>query len=694
MTRAAALALALIPLACAHERSGGGGDTPDQGVAGCAGCTGRCFDDQCISDNGTCATDDDCENDTWCESGVCVPWGPPRGPFDPDCKGEAFSPGDFKPPVEKCHWLNKNGDSKVYMTPLVLDLNQDGKPEILFVNGAGHLIAIRGADCGDVFDRDVGLGQGDQIAAADLDGDGLPEIVGITAGFAGMGGFGSQAVVFDHAGNKLAGGSLGIAGSAPCSGPAIANVDGKGPPEILIDGTVMRYVKGNPSLQVLFSKDAVPAGWGNVSLFADLDGDGRPEAVTGLRVYDGVTGADETPSSLKNLGTMPGAYPAVADFNGDGKPDLVNVQSASGMQQLTVVDVAADQVIFGPYTVAGGGWGGTPTIGDYDGDGVPDIGFASASQYYVYALKCAKDPKPADCTGSDPGVLWQRATHDQSSGGTGSSTFDFNGDGVEEVVYRDECWLRVYNGKDGKTVFAQVISSGTCLEYPVIADVDGDGHADIVVPSDDVQGAGNCANVAEGQTGQQWTAPTRGVYVLTDPMNRWMPSRALWTSHSYHITEINDDLSVPASEMPSWQVYNDYRKNIESGFGMPGGKSDYTGAPTTSVDNGGSDCKVSERLWAEICNRGAGAAAPGVPGTFYTGDPRQAGAAAICTAYTTSTLQPGDCEAVACDWTTPPGGPASIWFRADDDGHANARTECKNGNDLLYLPMYTCPGIG
>src|SRR5207302_2178044 len=158
----------------------------------------------------------------------------------------------------------------------------------------------------------------------------------------------------------------------------------------------------------------------------------------------------------------------------------------------------------------GGGWGGTPTVGDYDGDGVPDVGFASASSYYVYALKCAGDPKPADCKGSDPGVLWQRDTHDQSSGGTGSSTFDFNGDGVEEVVYRDECWLRVYNGKDGKTVFAQVVSSGTCLEYPVIADVDGDGHADLVVPSDNLQGSQMCQGVSEGQTGQQWTQPTTG----------------------------------------------------------------------------------------------------------------------------------------------------------------------------------------
>src|SRR5437763_15189399 len=108
-----------------------------------------------------------------------------------------------------------------------------------------------------------------------------------------------------------------------------------------------------------------------------------------------------------------------------------------------------------------------------------------------------------DCKGTDPGVLWQKQTHDQSSGGTGSSVFDFNGDGKAEVVYRDECWLRVMNGPDGKTVFAQSITSGTALEMPVVADVDNDGHADLIVPSGPWQG---CPD--EGTNGQKWTGST------------------------------------------------------------------------------------------------------------------------------------------------------------------------------------------
>ena len=93
-----------------------------------------------------------------------------------------------------------------------------------------------------------------------------------------------------------------------------------------------------------------------------------------------------------------------------------------------------------------------------------------------------------------------------------------------EVAYRDECWLRVMNGPDGKIVFAQQVTSGTCLEMPVIVDVDNDGHADIVVPSDNVQGNTHCQAQPEGQTGQNFTGSTEGTFVLTDPMNRCIKS--------------------------------------------------------------------------------------------------------------------------------------------------------------------------
>ena len=37
-------------------------------------------------------------------------------------------------------------------------------------------------------------------------------------------------------------------------------------------------------------------------------------------------------------------------------------------------------------------------------------GLAGDRRYYVYATKCAKVPKPADCKGSDPGVTGRQAS--------------------------------------------------------------------------------------------------------------------------------------------------------------------------------------------------------------------------------------------------------------------------------------------
>jgi len=660
------------------------------GAAACA-VGERCYALRCIPDNGTCISDDECQNDTYCScstagadggactDGVCLAWSDEgRGLFDPDC-GRSFSSADFKDPVVKCHWLDPDGNSDVVTVPLVVDLDGDGKPEIIFQNSYGNtVIAMHGDTCKEVWRATVTLTGREHFAAADLDDDGSPEIV-----VPGT----EQFTVLGHDGTILA--QLPALEQGYSAAVAIANVDGRGPPELGIDGSVYRYAGGQ--LELLWSQPFTGGTYGTISLFADMDGDGLPELVTGLEVYDGVTGADETPAKLKALGE-PGAYPAVADFNGDGHADLVLVQSDYDNQHVSVFDYTNDRFLFGPFAVKAGGHGGSPTVGDFDGDGVPDIGVASDDSYYVYALKCAGMGKPADCTGKDPGVLWQRTVHDLSSGGCGSSTFDFNGDGANEVVYRDECFFRVMSGRDGQTLFAQPISSLTVMEYPVIADVDRDGHADIVVPSDNHAGDAFCMGVKEGQLPQVWKKSTTGVFVLSDPQNRWMPSRPLWHQHSYHISEINDDLTVPLREPASWLGFNTYRKNVQGLLGGVG--ADFTATDAQRVDNGGADCSVSERLWSSICNRGPLLVPAGLPGTFYTSDPRQPGATVLCTARTADALQPGRCEPVFCDRKSPPTDPEDLWFRANDDGaSAGLSAECKGSNDLHFLPGYLCKGI-
>ncbi|MEE0972890.1 MAG: VCBS repeat-containing protein, partial [Paludibacteraceae bacterium] len=87
--------------------------------------------------------------------------------------------------------------------------------------------------------------------------------------------------------------------------------------------------------------------------------------------------------------------------------------------------------------------------------------------------------------------------HTDVSAQTSMTLFDFNADGCCEIVYRDETSLRIINGSGknhitgsdtiqaGRRVAYNLatfqVSSITKSEYPVVADVNGDGKTEIVV---------------------------------------------------------------------------------------------------------------------------------------------------------------------------------------------------------------------
>ncbi len=116
---------------------------------------------QCVPDRGTCCSDNDCQNDTRCSvqvgdggsCGICLDW--KDGDSDAMCKGNGFSATEFKAPVDHCQWPPKTGPAPsardVVMTPLVIDLDGDTFPEIIFApqTGAGpsRLVAMSGKDC-------------------------------------------------------------------------------------------------------------------------------------------------------------------------------------------------------------------------------------------------------------------------------------------------------------------------------------------------------------------------------------------------------------------------------------------------------------------------------------------------------------------------------------------------------------------
>ncbi len=468
--------------------------------------------------------------------GTCVPGDPNCDEF---CKPE-FT--EFVDPVIKCSWE----ESDIITTPLVADLEGDGEMDIvgLIYGGSeqGKLLVLRGTDCTERYRSPSPVfGAITQFAVADLDGDQNLEIIGIGPG--GFGGAGNHAVVVtDRLGNVLATSpTASVTGvAAVYGGPAVANLDGQGPPEIVYGGMALRFDNG--AFTVLWNQTVSGGNWGVLSGVADVDLDGVPEVVTGNRIFDGVTGADETPG---NVAAMAAGYVAVADFDENTpEPEIVLVSSQSGqMGVLTVFHPVTGNVVLGPASF-GGSLGGPPTVGDFDGDEKPEIAAAGYSGYHVFDPECDPNNLPAFCESA--WVRWSSPTQDASSGSTGSTLFDFNGDGRPEVVYRDELKLRIYDGDTGDVLSQYDITSGTVLENPVVADVDLDGHAEIVVSSDNVQGTG----------------PTQGIYVLEDPQDKWVAARSIWNQHTYHVTNVTPTGAIPAVETNNWTVWNNYRQQV------------------------------------------------------------------------------------------------------------------------------------
>jgi hypothetical protein len=381
--------------------------------------------------------------------------------------------GVFKPVVEwkKAAWAEQPTSNNVLGPPIVAPLTDDDgdgvfgsagdMPAIVvltFTPQGVHNSLLRALTGDGMKELFTVAGQGLEgysgVAVGDLDGDGEPEIV--THTLAGT------IKTFSRTGVLLWTSAAYPGDIAPgvnkFTFPAIADLDGDGKAEVVAGRLILNH---DGSLR---GKGALGLGapsQGSASVPVDLDGDGIQEVVVGNALYrpDG--------AAIWFNGQADG-YPAVADFDLDGAPEIVVV--TPGGVRLQAGDGAVLWSVANP-----GGVGGPPTIADFDGDGFPEIGVAGAAAYVVFD--------------GDGSVLWQVATQDASSAITGSSVYDFEGDGIADVVYADEVNLYVYSGVDGAVkLLYEPHNSGTLIEYPIVVDVDNDGQVEIIVAHNNLMG--------------------------------------------------------------------------------------------------------------------------------------------------------------------------------------------------------------
>lgn len=483
------------------------------------------------------------------------------------------------------------------------------------------------------------------MAVADIDHDGVIEIIAERSRNLGGG-----TMAFEHTG--------ALKWMSPEPGPrywdalAVADLDADGSPEIIIGRTVL---SANGSLKwkgAPFPCCGYPSepSWGTLAIVGDLDLDGKSEVILGSAAYSS-TGAP----LWWNRSIGDGNFAALGNFNADKYPEVVVV----GGGRVSLLDHNGN-LIWGPVSIPSGGNGGAPTIADLTGDGVPEIGVAGASRYSVFR--------------SDGSLLWSSPTKDRSSSSTGSSVFDFDGDGQAEVVYGDELTLRVYRGADGTELFSVPNTSGTAYELPVIADVDNDNHSDIVV--------------ASNQFLQIWgweSGPgTNGIRVYQDQNNSWVNTRKIWNQQSYHITNINDDGTVPRVEANSWQSHNTYRLNAfpdRSATAVP----DLTASFLSLIDNGAAQ---PLSLIVRVGNAGAAPSPNGVQAKIYRGEPALGGTA-IATVTMTS-LAAGAYRDLRVDNVALPNN-ADLFAVVDAE---NMVTECNEANNTDRIPAVATNLLG
>ena len=684
----------------------------------CCSAEQACLGGGCVDLGDPCTVTEQCELDEICEPALmrCVP-------------RDAVEVCEYRPPVGEftptvaCRWQPPPGPYETYndvvMTPAVMNLtddNGDGEtntldiPDIVFVafdyaaqgccTPNGRLVIASGACNPDgtmnthaIIDG-VDVDNSTGIALGNLHPDTMPEerapeiVATMRVG----------AVAFRRAADDgsawvelwrnttMPSASHTRGGAAP----SLADLDGDGRPEVIIGNVVLDGLTGEVIWDGLVTVGP-SAGIGNnaflgpSSTVADLDLDGHPEVIAGNTVYDGRTGAEKwTFAFMGNNSPCGGQIPCdgfngAANFDDDPEGEVVIVRRGEVFvlnhdgTLLHRAQVPRDDVM--PYVgngPCGNNEAGPPTVADFDGDGRPEIGTAGADFYVVVDWDCTGDPLPPECAREN--ILWMAPNQDCSSRATGSSVFDFEGDGAAEVVYADEEVFWIFDGRTGAVLYRDDShTSNTRLEMPIVVDVDNDGKSEVLVP------------VAGGGIG------TGGLYVWEDVENNWVRTRRVWNQHTYHVTNIGEDGQVPRVEEPNWRNgrLNNFRQNVQ-----PSGLFDAPDLTVTSIDV--AECIPSGvmRIAVTVHNRGALGVPPGIAvwGRVRLPDGTVIDLGVV---RTSTLLLPGNSEVLVFEWTSPGGfGVPSITFEAivDDDGTgAGAYNECdESNNGLVSEPLSTC----
>ncbi|MEM7244429.1 MAG: VCBS repeat-containing protein [Acidobacteriota bacterium] len=379
-------------------------------------------------------------------------------------------------------------------------IDGDDHADLVFIRRS-LLVAVDGITGAELFSKRLLLwaSASAQIAAADLDGDTVVEIV--ASDLLGL-------EVHEHDGSLAWYRDWRGADIPHDAALSIADLNQDGVPEILHGATALSVDRSVS----WFDPDVLPLSVLLSSHAADLIPESPGlELLSGRRCYH----ADGSVAWTAPSGEQ--GFTAIGDLDADGDPEIALTSGGSG-GELTLLDHLGNRL--GSTLAPTLGQARPVTLVDVDADGRSEVLLAEATRLVLF-----------DWDGATLTPRWEQVTQDESCC-SGSVAHDLDGDGLPELLYQDEIAFYILEGRTGVVLFQDTLTSWTGYEIPQVVDLDDDPHAEILVLT---------------RTGlDEVRLRVYEVPCSTTP-------RGIWNQHDYHVTNVDPEGRVPIIEPAPWR---------------------------------------------------------------------------------------------------------------------------------------------